>query len=258
MHPQFTASDRKRFMDRVTVDPETGCWVWTGDVARRYGRFWFNGANHRSHRIAYQMAGGAIPDGMLVCHTCDNPLCVRNDDEGTYDLEGVPHERRGHLWIGTEADNQRDKALKGRAISGLKLHPERAARGERNGHATHPERTPHGNTSGPRLHPERMARGERHGSRLHPESILRGENHPSHLHPERMAHGDANGSRLHPERLKRGEENGNAKLNEQIVREIRTRYAAGGISQAALAAEYGVRQTQISNVILRKVWAHTT
>jgi predicted XRE-type DNA-binding protein len=71
-----------------------------------------------------------------------------------------------------------------------------------------------------------------------------------------MAHGDANGARLYPERLRRGETSENAKLTEQIVCEIRTRYAAGGISQAALAAEYGIRQTQVSNVILRKSWAH--
>jgi hypothetical protein len=213
-------------MKNVTIDPVTGCWLWTGDVARRYGRFWFNGANHRAHRIAYQMAGGTIPDGMLVCHTCDNPLCVRNDDEGTYEVDGIAHPRRGHLWIGTDAVNQRDKAIKGRAIGGLSLHPERAARGERNGHFTHPERTPRGDQSGPRLHPERMARGERHGTHTHPESILRGEGH------------------------------GSAKITAQIVREIRARYAAGGTTHAQLAVSYGLGKSHVAKIIRREVWAH--
>jgi predicted transcriptional regulator len=40
------------------------------------------------------------------------------------------------------------------------------------------------------------------------------------------------------------------------VQEIRDRYAAGGISQQALADEYGVRQNTISRIVLRKVWMH--
>lgn len=54
----------------------------------------------------------------------------------------------------------------------------------------------------------------------------------------------------------RGERAGLAKLTEVAVRDIRIRYAAGGISQQALADEYGVHQSKISDVIRRKTWAH--
>jgi hypothetical protein len=54
----------------------------------------------------------------------------------------------------------------------------------------------------------------------------------------------------------RGERAGRAKLTEEIVREIRRRYAEGGITQDQLAAEYGVGQPRISALLLRKTWAH--
>lgn len=51
-----------------------------------------------AHRISYIIAYDSIPQDMLVCHSCDNPLCVRPT----------------HLFLGTNADNVRDKELKGR------------------------------------------------------------------------------------------------------------------------------------------------
>lgn len=56
----------------------------------------------------------------------------------------------------------------------------------------------------------------------------------------------------------RGERNGLARLNESAVRDIRARYAAGGISQQKLADEYGVNQSKISAVVRRETWAHVT
>jgi hypothetical protein len=49
---------------------------------------------------------------------------------------------------------------------------------------------------------------------------------------------------------------GLAKLNDEAVADIRRRYAAGGISQAKLAEEYGVGQTKISAVVNRRTWRH--
>lgn len=84
-------------------------------------------------------------------------------------------------------------------------------------------------------------RGDRHGSRLHPESRPRGDIH---------------GSRLHPERMSRGEDHGRAKLTEEKVREIRVRYAAGGVTSRILSCEFGVSRDTIFNVIHRKNWKH--
>lgn len=87
-----------------------------------------------------------------------------------------------------------------------------------------------------------------------------GDRNGARLHPERMPRGDRNGSRLHPESrtrcAKRGESNHNAKLTEQDVRDIRANYALCRVKQAELADRYGVTQTLISRIVLRKVWAH--
>ena len=62
---------------------------------------------------------------------------------------------------------------------------------------------------------------------------------------------------LRPDHVRvRGEQSGMARLNDAAVRDIRARYAAGGISQQKLADEYGVNQTKISDVVRRKTWAH--
>ena len=79
---------------------DTPCDLWTGPrTAGGYGRLTIGGSLHYAHRIVWQQDHGPIPDGLLVCHSCDTPACIAID----------------HLWLGTPADNQRDMAAKGRA-----------------------------------------------------------------------------------------------------------------------------------------------
>lgn len=101
-------STEKRFWDKVTKT-ET-CWVWTGCIVRRYGGFQIKGKLVKAHRMAWILAFGEIPFDVIVCHHCDNPLCVRPD----------------HLFLGTHKTNAEDRERKGRG------NPQK---GERNGSA---------------------------------------------------------------------------------------------------------------------------
>lgn len=67
---------------------------------------------------------------------------------------------------------------------------------------------------------------------------------------------DRHGMRRHPERIRRGEQSNPARLTDAKVVAIRQRYKAGGISQSALAREYGVTQSTIWNILFRKTWKH--
>lgn len=78
------------------------CWEWTANISKfGYGNFYLKGDSGRSHRIAWRLTFGEIPDLMHVLHKCDNRKCVNP----------------AHLFLGTEQDNSDDKFSKGRHIS---------------------------------------------------------------------------------------------------------------------------------------------
>lgn len=84
------------------VDKTDTCWLWRGSKHSGYGVINVPGRGRpRAHRLSYEMAIGPIPDGLLVCHTCDIRECVRPE----------------HLFLGTAKDNTADCIAKGR------LHP---------------------------------------------------------------------------------------------------------------------------------------
>ena len=79
---------------------EGKCLVWTGyRQPDGYGRVTVRSKQWKAHRLAYRDAWGKIPEGMIVRHKCDNPSCVNPT----------------HLELGTDADNCRDRDLRGRA-----------------------------------------------------------------------------------------------------------------------------------------------
>jgi len=88
---------KERLMERITKS-ENGCWNWDKVTRYGYGQFWVNGTNKRVHRVAYESFIGEIPEGMCVCHTCDNPRCINPN----------------HLWLGTTQENTADREDKGR------------------------------------------------------------------------------------------------------------------------------------------------
>jgi hypothetical protein len=94
------------------------CWEWTAYRDRGgYGEFGIGSRIASAHRVAFELAFGPIPDGLHVLHVCDNRACCRNDDEGWYEVNGILHPRRGHLWLGTNLDNAIDRENKGRRVS---------------------------------------------------------------------------------------------------------------------------------------------
>lgn len=81
------------------ADRSGDCWLWQHSTdAKGYGSYRVDGKLRRAPRIAYTLAYGPIPDGMIVMHTCDTPACINP----------------AHLRIGTEKENTADMFAKGR------------------------------------------------------------------------------------------------------------------------------------------------
>lgn len=108
----------QRFWSKVTKAAD--CWLWTASAnTRGYGQIQVgDGKPRRAHRLAFEMRFGPIPAGRQVCHTCDTRLCVRNDDAGLYELNGLLLPRYGHLYLGSPELNSADMVLKQRQSRG--------------------------------------------------------------------------------------------------------------------------------------------
>ena len=109
----------QRFWSKVNQTED--CWLWTASVRPKgYGQIKTEGGNPRpAHVVAFEMRFGPVPNGHLVCHTCDVHPCVRNDGElSFYEVGGLHLPCYGHLWLGTPKLNSLDMVLKGRQSHG--------------------------------------------------------------------------------------------------------------------------------------------
>ena len=95
----FFPLTKEFFIRNCVISSDTGCWNWTKrKVGIGYPHVHTRSGSARGHRVVWELWNGSIPDGMLVCHKCDNPGCCNPD----------------HLFIGTHFDNMKDKENKGR------------------------------------------------------------------------------------------------------------------------------------------------
>jgi hypothetical protein len=90
------------------VSKSDGCWLWAGTVTKwGYGRFW---AGHRrqlaAHRVAWELTNSPLRDDECVLHKCDVRACVNPS----------------HLFIGSKADNMKDRDAKGRQVKGERVN----------------------------------------------------------------------------------------------------------------------------------------
>lgn len=115
---------RKTALEKLEQYLEPGepndCWEWPGTRNQQgYGIIDERGKKYRASRLMYERHKGPIPDGLLVCHTCDNPPCCNPL----------------HLFLGTHKDNMQDAVRKGRLCTGERAKLRDRCRGEDHGMA---------------------------------------------------------------------------------------------------------------------------
>lgn len=222
-------ADRRKYCSRTCSDPKdanaifwskvdksggaAACWLRDGAVTRNgYGKF----SRTTAHRFAWQSANGAIPKGLNICHTCDNPPCVNP----------------AHLWLGTTAQNVADKIAKGRQLRGESITTAKLCAAQVTNIR---ERLAHGETC------DSLAL-DFGCSDVQISNIARGKSW-GHLG------GEVAGRRQNS----RGENNGCAKLTNSKVTEIKAALTAGAV-QRRLAERYGVSNQIINDIATNRTW----
>lgn len=208
--------------------PELGpCWKWRSKRSRRgYGLMskcdgtW---AEHRAHRLSWEIHHGPIPDGASVCHSCDNPECSRPD----------------HLFLGDQLANMRDMDRKGRRVNSPN-------RGSANGLAKLTEEL---------VAEIRMLYAEGTTQTVLVDRYGVGQNVVSDIVLGKTWKHAAGPICRRPRNIEScsGVKNHNSKANPEIVASIRNRYRLGA-TKSTLSAAFGLSPTTIGQIVSRKTW----
>jgi hypothetical protein len=238
VQPAMTEEEQRRLMEQrfwAKIEKTAGCWNWTATKMLGYGALYIpgppTGKRVLAHRFSWELHFGSIPDGLFVCHHCDNRACVRPD----------------HLFLGTAADNTADMDSKGRRVS-------RGPQGEH--HPTHKLTDA--------LVIEIRTRYVQESVTVYDLARVYG------VHPATMqllltrrtwkhlpaVPGETGHIVPRPRTWQLGEKSGRARLTETQVHEARHRYANEQLRISDLASEYGVGLNTMAAVLRRKTWKH--
>ena len=92
----------ERLWSKVDKRGPDECWPFIGKTRcgsnLEYGEIWLNGKNALVHRVAWEITNGPVPEGLVVRHLCNNPICANPS----------------HLAVGTQKDNIADRERAGR------------------------------------------------------------------------------------------------------------------------------------------------
>lgn len=206
----------ERFWSKVDVQGPDDCWEWQAHRDRKgYGKFQMSNSRP-AHRVAWELANGAIQNDLFVCHRCDNPSCCNP----------------AHLFLGTNDDNLKDAVRKGRTSRGVnrpnsKLTPEIVIEARR-----------------------RYQAGEFSNNLATEFGVDEHTMYSAIIGKKSWQWIDGKC----PLRGHKGKANGRCKLSPEQVRDIR-RESAAGIKHESLAEKYAVSDSTISSIVSGHNWA---
>lgn len=222
LYQQMAFEKTDKFWGHVEAFPIDGCWEWAGSKTTKTG---YGLCAHRDygnslpHRVAWAMTYGDIPEGLCVCHSCDNRLCVNP----------------AHLFLGTHAENSADMVRKGRSARGIrqpraKLSEESVAAIRKrfmDGESLEDMAVEYGVSYGT-VHRANRGIGWKHVDGAVQKNFRRGS---------------------------RGERVRQSKVTEADVREMR-RMRRDGQSLTQLADRYGLKISAVSHICTGRNWKH--
>lgn len=210
----------QRFWAKVTK--AEGCWKWTG-TKHSFGYGMINPGNGAKNKITASRASwlihfGEVPDGMFVCHRCDNPECTNPE----------------HLFLGSAADNAQDKERKERGLRKFKQHE--------------------CNMIYTLLKLGASKRAVARAFQTHRSLINTALQYGRMLPDPEPKPARVPKPRVPPPTL-RGEANHRAKLTESDVLKIRA-LRQQGLSTSEIANQFSVGKSMVSHICTRRCWTH--